>query len=94
MASLSSDYYRCTGRWPKSLDDLRSQDCGLKDAETQKAISDKLAEIDCWSQLEGKVVFKENPDGTLNITIPPLKFSGDGVSIAAGETTTTVSVQL
>lgn len=94
LTIASSEYYQCTGHWPKSLDDLRSQEYGRTDAEKQKAISDKLAEIGCSSQLDGKVVFKEKPDGTLEITIPPLKFSGDGVDIASGGTTATVSVPI
>lgn len=91
----SADYYHCEEKWPKSLDELRSQDCGRKDPEKQQAISNKLAMIDCWPELTGKVVFKEmtsNGLPTLAITIPPLKIIANGVMTNSKESTGTISI--
>jgi hypothetical protein len=67
-------YRESSGRWPSSLDDLRSFEGKVPDEELRKEYSAELSKFP-WDELQGKTVFTALPDDSLSISIPPLHYT-------------------
>ena len=65
FGNAASDYYQCCGKWPTSLDELRSTNCS--DARKRQEISDLLAGIQ-WNAISN-VVFTPANGGDLTISV-------------------------
>jgi hypothetical protein len=93
FANAACDYYECSGRWPTSVEDLRSLEC--KDAGKMREVSNILAGI-AWESLTNQVVFKTTPDGKLTISMTFIggtaTTNGQSLSWNGGEVTATVGV--
>ena len=78
LASASSAYYATFGYWPLSLENLRQLQNGQVGADWRENFSNSVKDIP-WQNMKGKVTFVEKPDGSLEISVPPLDpFLGGG----------------
>ena len=68
LGVITTVYYARNGRWPESLDELRSLDSQERRPTLQYLGPNKLEPLP-WKELEGKVVFNPMPDGGLTITL-------------------------
>jgi hypothetical protein len=93
LADASQVYYRCCGKWPSTVDDLRSTNCA--DVEKRWKISNILANIQ-WNTFSN-AVFKTESDGDLTISMDlnPGTLSttnGTSMSFSAGSISETLSI--
>jgi hypothetical protein len=90
LGGASSAYYQCCGKWPTSVDELRSSNCA--DAAKQDVISNFLAGVE-WNALTN-VTFKTTPEGNLTISLSVIgrTVSTNGTSLAwsGGDVTETL----
>lgn len=71
LASASSAYYATFGYWPLSPDNLRLLQTGQVSADWREEFSNSVKHIP-WEDVKGKWTFGEKPDGSLEISMPPL----------------------
>ena len=71
LASACSAYYSGLGRWPQTLDTLRTTDMEQIRDDARESFAKQISQIP-WEELKGKVAFKVTSDGALTFSVPPL----------------------